>query len=72
MKRNEILRSYGTDNKNMTKRLLARASLSDMIPSADARILIKPNLVTCSPDEFGGTTPTEVVVGIIEYLHQNN
>ncbi len=71
MKRNEILRSYGNDYKNMTKRLLEKASLSDMIPSPEARILIKPNLVTCSPAEFGGTTHTEVVAGIIEYLHQN-
>lgn len=71
MERNEILRSYGTDYKDMTKRLLGRADLVDLLPEKAARIAIKPNLVTPSPAGFGATTHPEVVAGIIEYLHEN-
>ena len=39
MEKNEILRSYGTGFKGMTKRLLETAGLSDMIPSKAARIV---------------------------------
>ena len=35
------------------------------------RILIKPNLVTPQPADFGGTTHPEIVSGIIEYLKEN-
>lgn len=70
MKRNEIWRSYGTDHKEMTRRLLTQARLEDLLPAPGARIAIKPNLVTPAPAEFGGTTHTEVVAGIIEYLQE--
>ena len=70
MKNNEILRSYGTDYKEMTKRLLAHANAAAQIP-AGAKIGIKPNLVTAAPASFGGTTHPEVVSGIIEYLFEN-
>jgi uncharacterized protein (DUF362 family) len=70
MKKNEIWRSYGTDYKDLTKRLLRQAGLAELLPSQDARIAIKPNLVTPSPAEFGGTTHTEVVAGIIEFLQE--
>ncbi|MBO6164645.1 MAG: DUF362 domain-containing protein [Lachnospiraceae bacterium] len=68
MKRNEIWRSYGTDFKNMTIRLLEMTGLAERIPGPQAKIAIKPNLVTPAPADFGGTTHTEVVAGIIEYL----
>lgn len=71
MKKNEILRSYGTDYKGMTKRLLKAADLSEQIPSKAARIFIKPNLVTPTPASYGATTHPEVVAGIIEYLKEN-
>ena len=70
MKKNEIWRSYGTDYKDLTKRLLRQAGLAELLPSQDARIAIKPNLVTPSPAAFGGTTHTEVVAGIIEFLQE--
>ena len=70
MKKNEIWRSYGTDYKDMTKRLLVQAGLEELIPGKDARIAIKPNLVTPAPAKFGGTTHPEVVAGIIEYLQE--
>ena len=70
MKRNEIWRSYGTDYKDMTKRLLAQAGLAQLLPGMDARIAVKPNLAVTSPAEFGGTTHPEVVAGIIEFLQE--
>ena len=68
---NEIYRSYGTDFKNMTKRLLAAADLAGEIPSKNARIGLKPNLVTPTPASYGATTHPEVTAGIIEYLQEN-
>ena len=73
MQRNEIWRSYGTDYKNMTKRLLAQSGLAELLPSgmdSDPLIAIKPNLVTPSPASFGATTHPEVVAGIIEFLQE--
>lgn len=72
MQRNEIWRSYGTDYKEMTKRLLVSCGLDGHLPSAGSgpRIAIKPNLVTPSPAFFGGTTHPEVVAGIIEFLRE--
>ena len=70
MKRNEIWRSYGTDFKEMTKRLLVQSGLEEMLPDKAARIALKPNLVTPVPAKFGGTTHPEVVAGIIEFLHE--
>lgn len=54
----------------MTKRLLQEAGLAGLIHK-EARIGIKPNLMSCIPAEFGATTHPEVVAGIIEYLHEN-
>ena len=78
MKENEIWRSYGTDYKEMTRRLMAQTDLAGHIrkkenlrAAEEIRIGIKPNLVTPSPAEFGGTTHPEVVAGIIEYLQEN-
>ena len=72
MKKNEIWRSYGTDYKDMTKRLLVQAGLEALLPGKAARIAVKPNLVTPAPAKFGGTTHTEVVAGIIEFLQERN
>ncbi len=78
MERNEIWRSYGTDFKEMTKRLLTQTALAEHIfrttdrrPASAVRIGIKPNLVTPAPADFGGTTHPEIVAGIIEYLQEN-
>ncbi len=71
MKKNEILKIYGTEYKDMTLRLLTESGLSDMIPGKDACICVKPNLVTPSPASFGATTHPEIVEGIIEYLRSN-
>ena len=71
MERNEILKIYGTDYKENTKRLLEQADLASEIPSAGSRIGIKPNLVSAQPAQFGATTHPEVAAGIIEYLQEH-
>lgn len=68
MKKNQILKIYGTDYKDMTVRLLTQADLLSHIVDKDWRIGIKPNLVSPSPASYGATTHPEVVAGIIEYL----
>ncbi len=67
-----IWKIYGTDYKEMTKKVLAAADLAGRIGDRKARIGIKPNLVVASPAEFGGTTHPEVVAGIIEYLQERD
>ena len=70
MKKNEIIRIYGTEFKENTVRLLREAELASLIPAKDARIGIKPNLVSASEASFGATTHPEIVAGIIEYLKE--
>lgn len=69
---NRIWKIYGTDYKEMTKKVLAASNLAGRIGDKKARIGIKPNLVVASPAQFGGTTHTEVVAGIIEYLQERD
>ncbi len=71
MERNEILKIYGTDYKEMTRILLAQADLASLIPSEKTQIGIKPNLNVSTPAELGATTHPEVVAGIIEYLQEH-
>lgn len=73
MQKNEIWRSYGTDYKEMTKRLLLRSGLSELLPERTGKepcIAVKPNLVTPSPASFGATTHPEIIAGIIEFLQE--
>ena len=79
MESNELIKAYGTEYKEMTKRLLEKAGLKDDVfrkvgdkkaPEL-ARIALKPNLVCTSPAKFGATTHTEIAAGIIEYLKEN-
>ena len=67
-----IWKIYGTNYKEMTKKVLAAADLAGRIGTRSARIGIKPNLVVASPAQFGGTTHPEVVAGIIEYLQERD
>ena len=71
MKKNEILKIYGTDYKEMTKRLLTSANLASDIADRKTRIGIKPNLVAPTPADYGATTHPEIVAGIIEYLNEH-
>ena len=79
MEKNQIFKIYGTDYKDMTKRLLEEAGLVQILeqairernlPGKDCRIGIKPNLVSPTPASCGATTHPEIVAGIIEYLQE--
>ena len=70
MENTEILAIYGTDYKEMTKKLLEEADLASRIPDKECRIGIKPNLVSPSEPFWGATTHPEIVTGIIEYLQE--
>ena len=74
-----MIRSYGTDFKEITMRLLDAADLYEDIKekvsgkdTGEIHIGIKPNLVTPSPASFGATTHPEIVAGTIEYLKGKN
>ena len=69
---NKIWKIFGTDYKEMTKKILAAADLAGRIGDKKTRIGIKPNLVVASPAQFGATTHPEVVAGIIEYLQERD
>jgi len=69
--KNEILKLYGTDYREMTLELLKRADLRQLLPAdKNSRIGIKPNLVSASEASYGATTHPEIISGIIEYLQQ--
>lgn len=70
MEKNQILKIFGTDYKEMTKRLLHEADLRALLPGTEKCIGIKPNLVSPSEASYGATTHPEVVAGIIEYLQE--
>ena len=70
LERNQILKRYGTDYKEMTKELLTAADLSGLISDRACRIGIKPNLVAPVDASWGATTHPEIVAGIIEYLQE--
>lgn len=79
MKDNELLMIYGTDYKNMTKKILEKSELADRIwdkvirkgcTAKEITIGIKPNLVSPSEASYGATTHPEIVAGIIEYLQE--
>lgn len=72
MKRNQIIKIHGTDYKNNTIALLEKAGLASHIPSGDARIAIKPNLVSSTPASYGATTHPEIIAGIVEYLQEHD
>ena len=71
IRKNQICFIEGTEYKDMTIRLLTGSGLKELIPSKNARIGIKPNLVAASPAETGATTHPEVCAGLIEYLQAN-
>ena len=79
MEKNEIIRAYGSDCKAITKHVLEAAELEAEllekmegmgIDRTDLRIGIKPNVLGRCPAEFGATTHTGIVAGIIEYLQE--
>ena len=71
MKENEIYVMYGKSYQAMAKELARLAGLAGRIPSREAKIGIKPNLVGQVLASDGATTHPEVVAGLIEYLQEN-
>ncbi len=71
IKKNQIVKIYGTDFKAITVELLENTELEKLIGDRSTRIGIKPNLVVPSPAEYGGTTHPQVIAGIIEYLQEH-
>ncbi len=72
MNSNEIWKIYGTEYKELTKKLLEETNLEEEIGDTSRRIGIKPNLVSPSTANWGATTHPEVIAGIIEYLQERN
>lgn len=68
MDKNQIIKIFGTDYKQMTRDILSASHLAEMIPDKCSKIGIKPNLVVSKPAQCGATTHPEIVAGIIEYL----
>ncbi len=64
----EIRVIYGKDIKNMTKEILSSYEIEKRIPSTEARIGLKPNLVIAARPETGATTHMEIIAAVIEYL----
>ena len=71
IRKNQILKLYGENYKEMTKQLLRAADLAGRIPSKETVIGMKPNLVCPTPADYGATTHPEIIAGIIEYLQEN-
>ena len=71
MQKNELIVFYGTEYIDMTMAVLEQADLKSLIPSKKSRIGIKINLVSESSPDYGATTHTEVVEGLIRYLKGN-
>ena len=70
MQKNEILKIYGTDYKEMTKLLLSEGNVQALIGDRHTKIAIKPNLLSPTTADWGATTHPEVAAGIIEYLQE--
>ena len=84
MNKNDIYRIYGTSYKEMTLKLLEASDLNSQIRDSacrknrqqkrpeDLQIVIKPNLVSPTPADFGATTHPQIVEGIIDSLEAKN
>lgn len=71
MKKNEIIIQYGHEISAMTRNIIAKAGLADMIGEKEKKIGIKPNLVNATPAGNGATTHPEIAEEIIRYLQEN-
>ena len=71
MQKNDILIIHGTDYKEMARKILEEADVAGMIGKKDAKVALKPNLVTSNPPSSGATTHAELLAGAIEYLQEH-
>ena len=67
----KIYITAGTEIRQMTREVLARAELAALIGDRHARIGVKPNLVVAKPADSGATTHPEIIAGILDYLQEN-
>ena len=67
MDSNRIFVQYGSDPKEMVKKVLGRASIAATL-DGNASYALKPNLVVGKPADTGATTTPRLAEGIIEYL----
>lgn len=63
----DIYLSYGDNPRQMTIELLEKLNISSRV-RANAKVVLKPNLVVARPAEGGATTHPEIAEGIIQYL----
>ena len=70
MEKNEIFVTYGRDGYVLTKELLARVNIEELLPRKDAHIVLKPNLVVAQTPEGGATTHPGIVIATIEFLQE--
>lgn len=68
MEKNEIFVTYGSDGHTLTKELLERVHIEELLPQKDAHIVLKPNLVVARTPEGGATTHPSIIIATIEFL----
>ncbi|MFU0831644.1 MAG: DUF362 domain-containing protein [Oscillospiraceae bacterium] len=71
MTNQQIVLIHGTDYKAMTMQLLEHVRLTEMIGDKNARVALKPNLVTATDAASGAVTHPEIVDGVLTYLESN-
>jgi uncharacterized protein (DUF362 family) len=71
MEKNQIFIMGGSNYQEMTRELLEKCRLEDLIKDREKRIAIKPNLVAPVAASEGATTHPEIVAGLIEYLQSH-
>ncbi len=70
MQRNELIVVHGKDPAAMAREALAAARIEELIPSRDALIALKPNLVVSKDASSGAVTHPEIIEGSVEYLRR--
>ena len=65
----DILMIYGSDISSMTRQLVDRIQIEQLVHTDD-RIVLKPNLVVPSDPSEGATTHREIVETLVQYLHE--
>ena len=71
MERNDISSIHGTNYKEMAIQVLEKADVASRIGSRDKSVALKPNLVVAAHPSGGGTTHSELLAGVIEYLQDH-
>ena len=71
MERNDIIIIHGTNYKEMAIQVLEKADVASRIGSRDKSVALKPNLVVAAHPSGGGTTHSELLAGVIEYLQDH-